>query len=1018
MARKFAALPPVPDHPALERAVLDRWEAERTFDRLRELNAGGPRFSFVDGPITANNAMGVHHAWGRTLKDVFQRYQALRGHELRYQNGFDCQGLWVEVEVEKSLGLNSKREIEEYGLVEFAARCRERVAEYAEVITEQSRRLGMWMDWDIDYYTFSDTNIEYIWRFLKEVHRRGWLFQGHRSTQWCPRCGTSLSQHEQAGEGNYEELDHPSLYVRFPLREREGEALVVWTTTPWTLPANVAAAVKPDADYGLANGEWRLAEPSGDYERVVNGEDLVGLQYDGPFDDLTAQEGVVHRVIPWDDVVLDEGTGIVHIAPGAGADDFELSRVHDLPVIAPINEDGRFYRGFGAFEGLSTSEAEEPVVASLRDRGLLVEAGRITHRYPICWRCRTPLVFRVVDDWFIGVDGIRESLLTENAKVEWTPPQYQKRMDDWLRNMGDWNISRKRYFGLPLPFYPCACGTLNVIGSRAELEERAVRGLEQLQELHRPWIDEIPIRCELCNEEVARIPEVGDAWLDAGIIPLSTLGWENPHSVEHGYATGAAAGLTGADLPDHAYWEQWFPADWISEMREQIRLWFYSQCFMAVTLVGRSPYRRVLTYEKLLDESGREMHRSWGNAIDANEAFERMGADVMRWLFCNQPPAQNLKFGYGPAREVDRRLLTLWHCVSFFVTYGNIEDFQPVWADLEQAPPAAQPLDAWLVARTQQLVAEATTAYERYWTPAVTRVFEAFVDDLSNWYIRRSRRRFYEDDESAFRTLWYALVQGLRVIAPVMPLLSDELWRNLVAGVCEGAPDSVHLAGWPEPAEPDRELLAEIAEVRRVVELGRQARAQAGIKHRQPLRKAIVYGASSATRDHADEIADELRVRELAGSNTGGARVKLKPNLPVLGPRLGSKLPALRLALEEGRWEWEDGQVRVEGELLGQEEVLSEREAQNEGFAFASDGDLSVEIDPMLDGELLLEGRVLDLIHAVNVLRKERGLEVTDRIVLALPDSDRDLLAYEEQIKAETLATEIRAGESLDLEKV
>ena len=414
MARRFAPLPPVPDHPALELAVLERWDEQHTFDRLREQNAGGPRFSFVDGPITANNAMGVHHAWGRTLKDVFQRYQALRGHELRYQNGFDCQGLWVEVEVEKSLGLNSKRDIEEYGLAEFAARCRERVAEYAEVITEQSRRLGMWMDWDNDYYTFSDTNIEYIWRFLKEVHRRGWLFQGHRSTQWCPRCGTSLSQHEQAGEGNYEELDHPSLYVRFPLKAREGESLVVWTTTPWTLPANVAAAVRPEAEYGLRDGGWRLAETGGEYEHVVRGEELVGLEYEGPFDDLEPQAGVVHRVIPWDEVALDEGSGIVHIAPGAGTEDFELSKVHDLPVLVPIDESGRFYPQYGRFDGMTTGEVEEPVIESLRDRGLLVEAGRITHRYPICWRCRTPLVFRVVDDWFIGVDDVREQLREEN----------------------------------------------------------------------------------------------------------------------------------------------------------------------------------------------------------------------------------------------------------------------------------------------------------------------------------------------------------------------------------------------------------------------------------------------------------------------------------------------------------------------------------------------------------------------------------------------------------------------------
>jgi len=1017
MARKFAPLPHVPDHPALEREVLARWDAERTFERLRELNEGKPKFSFTDGPITANNPMGVHHAWGRTLKDVFQRYQAARGHELRYQNGFDCQGLWVEVEVEKSLGLNSKRDIEAYGLAEFSARCRERVAEFAEVITEQSRRLGMWMDWDNDYYTFSDTNIEYIWRFLKEVHRRGWLFMGHRSTQWCPRCGTSLSQHEQAGEGNYEELDHPSLYVRFPLREREGESLVVWTTTPWTLPANVAAAVKPDAHYGLANGEWRLAEEGGDYDRVVHGEELVGLEYDGPFDELPAQEPKAHRVIPWDEVELGEGTGIVHIAPGAGTEDFELGRVHGLPVIAPIDEGGRFYPGFGPYEGMSTAEVEEPIIAALREKGLLVDAGRITHRYPICWRCRTPLLFRVVDDWFIGVDGIRERLLAENETVEWTPPQYKKRMDDWLRKMGDWNISRKRYFGLPLPFYPCECGNLNVVGSRRELEERAVRGLDQLQELHRPWIDEVPIRCESCDQEVQRIPEVGDAWLDAGIVPLSTLGWENAESVPHGYATGAAQGLTGADLPDHSYWQKWFPADWISEMREQIRLWFYSQFFMAVTMVGRSPYQRVLTYEKLLDENGREMHRSWGNAIDANDAFDEMGADVMRWLFCEIPPAQNLKFGYGPAHEVKRRLLTLWNSVSFFVTYANIEEFTPTYDDLVGGPSDGQPLDAWLVQRTRQLVAETTEAYERYWTPAVTRAFESFVDDLSNWYIRRSRRRFYSSDDAAFRTLWFALAQSLRVIAPIVPFAADHLWRNLVTGVCEGAPDSVHLAGWPEVEEADGKLLAEIAEVRRIVELGRQARSQAGIKQRQPLRAAVVYGASNGTSEHADEIAGELRVREVVVAESS-AKVRLKPNLPVLGPRLGQRLPELRRALEEGRWQWEGAQVRVDGELLAEGEFLVEREAENEGFAFASDGELSVEIDPVLDEELRLEGRVFDLTHAVNVLRKERGLEVSDRIRLELPAGDADLLElYRERIAEETLAVEIEVGEALDLVK-
>src|SRR3954468_2351282 len=404
---RFAPLPGVPDHAALEHDILALWEDEGTFLKLRDRNRGGPTFSFMDGPITANGPAGVQHL-GRVLKDVFQRYKALRGYDQRYQNGFDCQGLWVEVEVEKELGLNSKRDIEEYGIANFAERCRERVARFAGVMTQQSKRLGQWMDWGNDYLTFSDPNTEYIGRFLAETQRRGWLYKGHRSTQWCPRCGTSLSQHEQAGEENYRELEHPSLYVRFPLKDRPGEALIVWTTTPWTLPANVAAAVKPDAEYGLRDGGWRLAEEGGEYDNVIEGEDLVGLEYDGPFDDLPAQEGVRHRVIPWEDVALDEGTGIVHIAPGAGAEDFELSRVHGLPVLAPIDEAGRMLPDYGEqLAGLSTTEVEDVVVEHLRRESILEEAGRIVHRYPICWRCKTPLVFRVVDDWFVSADHVR-----------------------------------------------------------------------------------------------------------------------------------------------------------------------------------------------------------------------------------------------------------------------------------------------------------------------------------------------------------------------------------------------------------------------------------------------------------------------------------------------------------------------------------------------------------------------------------------------------------------------------------
>ncbi|MBD0338440.1 MAG: isoleucine--tRNA ligase, partial [Thermoleophilia bacterium] len=940
-----------------------------------------------------------------TLKDVFQRYKALRGFDQRYQNGFDCQGLWVEVEVEKALGLDSKREIEEYGLAEFAERCKERVALYAGVITEQSQRLGMWMDWRNSYYTFSDTNIEYIWRFLKVVHERGWLYKGHRSTEWCPRCGTSISQHElHAGE--YVELEHPSLYVRLPLLDREGESLVVWTTTPWTLPANVAAAVAPDAEYGRrGNGEWVAVDvyPDASFAERRRGADLVGWRYAGPFDDLPAQAGVEHRVIPWDEVALDEGTGIVHIAPGAGSEDFELGRVHGLPVLAPIDEGGRMVDGYGAFAGLSTDDVAEPVAESLRDRGLLVEAGRIVHRYPTCWRCKTPLVFRVVDDWFVAADELRRPMLDANATVDWQPPQYKKRMDDWLRNLGDWNISRKRYFGLPLPFYECGCGHLTVVGSRAELAERAVDGIEQLRELHRPWIDAVRIRCERCGEPVERIPEVGDAWLDAGIVPFSTLGWGNETAVEAGNGTGAAAGLTGADLPDRAYWETWFPADWVSEMREQLRLWFYSQSFMSVALTGRSPYRRVLTYEKLLDETGREMHRSWGNAIEANEALERMGADVMRWLFAEIVPSQNMRFGYGPAEDVKRRLLTLWNSARFFADYGRIEGFEPEMEDLDAGPVDAElaALDRWLLARVQALVGEAAVAYEAYWTPGVARAFEAFVEDLSNWYIRRSRRRFYGEDDAAFRTLWYALAQGLRVIAPVLPFLAEHLWSAL------GGRDSVFLAGWPAVDESlrDEALLAEMAEVRELTELGRRARDAAGLKLRQPLRRAVVAGSGVAAR-WTDEIRDELRVKEVELSERPDVRASFKPHLPVLGPRLGKELPAVREALARREVEeLGDGRVRAAGHELGPEELIVERHSEP-GWAHSER--FSVWIDTELDEELRREGRVLDLIRQLNELRRQAGLELTDRIVVRLPSQHADLLEqHEDWIKDEVLAVRI-----------
>ena len=996
----FQPLPTVPDHAALEEEVLAWWEAQGIFAKLRERNSGGPIFSFFDGPVTANKTMGVHTAWGRTLKDVFQRFKGLQGYDQRYQNGFDCQGLWVEVGVERELGLNSKPEIEEYGLEKFARKCRDLVVWSADELTKASKRLGQWMDWGNDYFTFSDTNIEYIWKFLAIVHERGWLYLGHRSTEWCPRCGTSISAHELTG--SYVDRADPSLFVRFPLKGRAGESLVIWTTTPWTLPANVAAAVNPSAEYGRRlSGEWVAVGryPDEEFAERALGAELVGWEYEGPFDDLMAVE---HRVIPWDEVSLDEGTGIVHIAPGCGTEDFELGRIHDLAVLTPVDEAGRFYDDYGWLHGLSTVEAAEQIIGALEEKGRLVEAGLHQHRYPECWRCHTPLIFRIADDWFISVADVREPMREANAGVEWTPEYMGKRMDDWLVNMGDWNISRRRYYGLPLPFYPCACGHLNVIRSKAELEERAVEGLDQLEELRRPWIDRVPVRCEECGEAVERVKEVGDVWLDAGIVPFSTLGWENPEWVDEGYATGAARGLTTADLPDHAYWETWFPADWVTEMREQIRLWFYSQLFMSVVLTGRSPFRQVLGYEKMLDEAGREMHGSHGNMIEAADAFARMGADVMRWQYCAQPPDRNLLFGFGRAEEIRRELLTFWNSVSFFVSYANIGGFRPSWSELEPSGDL-QPLDRWLVERTRAFVADSTAAFDRFRADDVIKLYEAYADDLSNWYIRRTRPRFWDGDEAALRTLWYAVVQTLRVLAPVMPFLTEHLWQNLVLD----GPESVHLAEWPDVPAPDRALLDEMEDVRRVVTLAHQARSVAGLKLRQPLRRLVVEGASGA-RAHTQEIADEVRVKSVVFEKVD-AELRVKPNLPALGPRLGKELRTVQQALQAGDFEdLGDGRFRAAGHELEPDEVLVARGGRDGWSVAAADG-VTVALDTALDDELVLEGRGFDLIRLVNSMRKEQGLELTDRIVLTVPATDSELAErHGDWIKSEVLAVEIR----------
>ena len=997
---------------------------------LRKKNAGHARYSFIDGPITANiEAMGVHHAWGRTYKDVFQRYKAMQGFDQRWQNGFDCQGLWVEVQVERELDLNSKRDIETYGIDKFSRACRARVDRSAAAITKQSIRLGQWMDWENSYYTYSDNNISHIWSVLKLCHEKGWLVIGHRAMPWCARCGTALSEHEMTG--SYREMTHTSLYVRFPilpegrgkdLSAEEPTSFLAWTTTPWTLPANVMLAVHPDLDYVrvrvvpdgsakpevlilgakvFASSKWHNAE----LLETVKGRDLLGARYVGPFDELPVgtTSGPAHRVIAWDEVGEEEGTGIVHIAPGCGAEDFALGKREGAPVIVPIDETAHFVPGMGWLEGKEARDVPHEIADDLRGRGRLFRETPYTHSYPVCWRCKEEIVFRVADEWFISMDELRPKLKEAAAKVRWLPAHTGDRMQNWLDNMGDWNISRKRYWGLPLPFYTCANGHFFVIGSEQELRERAARGLEQLQELHRPWIDNVVVTCPECGSEATRVRETGDVWLDAGIVPFSTLNW----------------------LTDRDYWKKWFPAEFITENVEQIRLWYYSQLFFSVVLTGRAPYDTVLSNEFVYDESGEEFHKTGDNFIDFPQAAERAGSDVVRWFYARHDPASKVLFGYNVLTEVKRKLLLLWNTYAFFVTYASLDHFDPTDA---QVPLAERPLmDRWLLSTLGRLVRDVRTALDAYDGQTACLRMEAFWDDLSTWYVRRSRRRFWKaeskgDSLAAYQTLHEALTTLVRLFAPVMPFLSEAIYQNLVRGAVDGAPASVHLSDYPEveAARIDDELERRMRAARRVVSLGLAARAQARTKVRTPLAKLVVVfdegdrdrGALDGQDAIAAIIRDELNVKELEVRDRaeGLVREVVKPELKALGPRLGKDLPRVRAALAEGRYERRDGTILVEGHELRPEEVLVSHEGEG-GHAVARETGLVVALDTALTPELEAEGLARELAHKLNDLRKEAGLDIADRIALRYDgDIAPTVERYRDYIADETLATSVTRG--------
>jgi isoleucyl-tRNA synthetase len=1068
----FKPVPSQKDFIALEHEILKLWKDTQAFEKLKELRVNAPIWSFIDGPITANNPMGIHHGWGRTYKDLYHRFKAMQGFQTRYQNGFDCQGLWVEVNVEREMGFKSKRDIEDYGLAKFVILCKQRVLKYAATQTEQSIRLGYWMDWDdlwllrmlhdeiekdpsqqitVDgaagpvhgtveqivgqlgmpelggsYYTFSDENNYTIWAVLKSCHERGWVYKGTDVMPWCARCGTGLSQHEIVTEG-YQEITHPSITLRFSLVDRPGESLLIWTTTPWTLTSNVAAAVGPDLEYVkvrqgdevfyLSRGTVHMLQGPYEVEAQLKGADMEGWKYEGPFDELPAQVGSgavgKHRVILWDEVGEEEGTGIVHIAPGCGAEDFGLSKDYGLSVIAPLTEGGIFINGFDWLTGMHVNDVAQPIFDNLTEKGLTYKLDDYTHRYPVCWRCQEELVFRLVDEWFISMganldkpyEEVTEEEKSRNLRYQimevvinethWYPSFGFARELDWLRNMQDWMISKKRYWGLALPIWECSrCGHFEIFGSKEELQERAVAGWDTFDghTPHRPYIDAIQIECNQCGELVNRIPDVGNPWLDAGIVGMSTLQYNT----------------------DREYWKKWFPADWISEsFPGQFRTWFYSLLAMSTIMERRAPFRHVFTYGTLLAEDGRPMHKSWGNAIEFNEAADKMGVDVMRWLYCNHKPEKDLFFGYHRADEVRRHfLLPLWNIYSFFVTYANIDGWEPD----DKKPLTYSLLDRWILSRLNETVSEVTLRLESFEPNVATTEVARFLDHLGNWFLRRSRRRFWAkagaseasdaDKHAAYTTLYYVLVELSRLLAPFVPFVTEEMHQNLVRTLNSQTHESIHHCRWPgvDPETMDPKLTEEMALVMRLVSLGHAARNMANRKLRQPLQEAAFVVGTEKEREvvnrYADLISDELNVKEVRLLDTAVEVVdyQLKPLPKQLGQKYGSRFPALRDAILEIEPQTAAEKlqmggsivVELDGESLHiQPEEVEIRMDAHEGFSAASEGLYLAALVTELTTELELEGLAREFVRRVQELRKTADLKVDERIDLFYHATDR-----------------------------
>lgn len=1016
----------------MEEAILRTWKIRHIFQKSEEQRRGAPEFVFYEGPPTANGKPGVHHVLARAFKDIFPRYKVMRGYHVVRRGGWDTHGLPVEIEVEKRLGFNSKSQIEEFGIDRFNELCRKSAFEYIQEWEKLTDRIAFWVDLENAYVTYTSDYIESVWWILKNFWDKGLLYQGYKVVPYCPRCGTPLSDHEVAL--GYDQAVDPSVFVRLPLVDDPGTSLVIWTTTPWTLPGNVAVAAHPDVEYVIVERPL----PEGGLEKLILAKDLVekvfrgeevrlfetfkgkklkGLRYHPLFTFLTPEKQAYYVVLG-DFVTTEEGTGLVHMAPAFGAEDMQAALEYDLPILQTVAEDGTFIPEVRPWSGMFVKDADPLIIKDLQARGLLYRAETYTHTYPFCWRCDTPLIYYARGTWYIRTTQYKDKLVELNQRINWVPEHIKDgRFGNWLENNIDWALGRERYWGTPLPVWECeTCHHQLAVGSFAELSQLAGRDLSNLDP-HRPFVDEIHLPCPECGGRMTRVPELIDVWFDSGAMPVAQ--WHYP-------------------FENQEMFKKQFPADYICEAVDQTRGWFYSLHAISTLLFEQECFRNVICLGLVLDADGYKMSKSRGNIVDPWDVINAHGADALRWyLYTASPPGQERRFSIDLVGEVVRSFtLTLWNVYAFFVTYANLDRWQPdPERSAENLP--LNDLDRWLLSELHTLVREVTTALDTYDVPGATRPIQSFVDVLSRWYLRRSRRRFWKsgsdaDKEAAYATLYAALTMLSKLLAPTMPFLAEELYQNLVCSVDHAAPESVHLAEWPafDAKYIDEGLNADMRLIMRLASLGHAARNQAGIKVRQPLAEAAFsvgnLREAQALQTYADLLADELNVKKVTTLGSAGEVVSysLNPLPKQLGQKYQAKYPALRAAIlaleatEAARALLAGNPITVtlDGESY---EILPEevevRAEPHAGFVVAGEGAYLAALKTDLTPELVREGLAREFVRRVQDLRKQSGFDIADRIHLfatTSPGLELAIQEFREYIMGETLALEMHFGEA------